>query len=87
MFAPRQNPFAYRNPPIRQPFFTQPRGQVRPGRRMIGQPNQPNSLLSHFRNEDGKWDFQKIASTASQMRGMYNQVAGFVPMITRFLGR
>ncbi|MBM6601105.1 YppG family protein [Priestia megaterium] len=43
--------------------------------------NNP-SLLSYFRTSDGNLDFDKIAGTAQQAKGLFNQ---FSPFITKFL--
>ncbi|MDO6851877.1 YppG family protein [Priestia megaterium] len=40
------------------------------------------SLLSYFRTSDGNLDFEKIAGTAQQAKGLFNQ---FSPFITKFL--
>ncbi|WP_369335305.1 YppG family protein [Priestia megaterium] len=40
------------------------------------------SLLSYFRTSDGNLDFDKIAGTAQQAKGLFNQ---FSPFITKFL--
>ncbi|MFP7736385.1 YppG family protein [Priestia aryabhattai] len=57
------------------PFF--PHRFQRPN---IKQNNQ--SLLSYFRTSDGNLDFDKIAGTAQQAKGLFNQ---FSPFITKFL--
>ncbi|MBE4907658.1 hypothetical protein IMZ08_06280 [Bacillus luteolus] len=102
MFPPRQVPLrrgAVGNPLNRHPFLGQavprPRPQRVPFAAPLGRPprqigpstGQRRDLLSYFRKEDGTYDFQKMTATAGQIKGVYNQVAGFAPMITKLLGR
>ncbi|RFU62615.1 hypothetical protein D0469_20445 [Peribacillus saganii] len=42
-----------------------------------------HNFLSQFRTSDGSFDFAKIAGTAQQAMGMYNQVK---PLIGPFIG-
>ncbi|MDF0725806.1 YppG family protein [Cytobacillus sp. S13-E01] len=101
MFPQRQIPPQYRRQlggPFGRPH-SPIRPQVRPNRQPIIPPigrgsspvqssgGQSGDLLSFFRKEDGKFDFKKIGTTASQMKGAYNQIRQFSPMITKFLGR
>ncbi|MFZ3591278.1 YppG family protein [Bacillus sp. DJP31] len=90
LFGARANtPFG---PPGRSPFGARaPLGLSRRGPTLQNQPKpvgqNKGDLMSYFRKSDGKIDFGKITSTASQMRGMYTQVSGIAPMITKFFGR
>ena len=100
MFPQRQIPPQYRRQ-LGDPFgrpHSAIRPQVRPNRQPIIPPigrgstlpssgGQGSDLLSFFRKEDGKFDFQKVGTTASQMKGVYNQIRQFSPLLTKFLGR
>ncbi|MEW9502676.1 YppG family protein [Jeotgalibacillus marinus] len=57
--------------------------QGQPGRPLQGQQFQkkPNALLSHFKTDEGKFDFKKISSTAQQMHGLYNQMSPLLKFI------
>lgn len=71
-------------PPIQQrPIVNQPIGKpLVPPRE-----NQQNNLLSLFQTEDGNWDMEKISATASQMKGIYDQISRISPMVLRLFGR
>lgn len=91
-FPPRQGggPFGRPRPPVGPQFRPNRQSIISPIRRgqtSVPPPGGQRDLLSFFRKEDGKFDFQKIGATASQMKGAYDQIRQFTPMITRFLGR
>ncbi|WP_010677964.1 YppG family protein [Bacillus timonensis] len=46
------------------------------------QPSNISSLMSHFQTTDGKLDFNKISTTAGQMKKIYSQVT---PLLSMFL--
>ncbi|WP_438824382.1 YppG family protein [Bacillus sp. JJ1533] len=67
----------------RQPFPFRSNHPGRPRRAFTqSRPSNTPSLLSHFQTQDGKLDFNKITSTAGQMRKVYSQVS---PLLSMFL--
>lgn len=77
------------------PFQSRPPGppfQFGPPPRPPQGPQQNKaSLKSQFQTPEGRWDFEKISSTAQQMHGIYNQVSPMItqvgPMVSKFFTR
>ncbi|MEH7384921.1 YppG family protein [Bacillus sp. JJ1521] len=73
-------------------FYGRPRRPIpfRPNhpsrqQRLFGNSRSSNtpSLMSHFQTPDGKLDFNKVSSTAGQMRKIYSQVTPFLSMFMK----